>query len=306
MKILVTGGAGFIGSHLTERLLKEGHQVVVVDNLLTGSDENLATFRDNPNFEWRQADIAGADVAGLDQIYNLASPASPKAYHEFPLETLRAGAMGVWNMLELARKNEAKFLHTSTSEVYGDPQEHPQKENYYGHVNPVGPRSCYDESKRFAESLIVNFAQKHNLEVKIARVFNTYGPRMQVEDGRVMPNFIQQALKSEDLTVYGDGSQTRSFCYVDDLVEGLMKLMAAADFRGSVNLGNDQEITIADLAEKVIELTGAKSKMVNRDLPQDDPVRRCPDLSLAKDKLGYEPKTGLEEGLGKTIEYFKL
>ena len=303
-KVLVTGGAGFIGSHLVERLLKAGNQVVVIDNLITGAEENLAGLKGN--LEVMKADIEQPlEIQGLDEIYNLASPASPVAYRDHPLETLKVGAMGIWNVLELVRENGAKFLHTSTSEVYGDPLEHPQKETYYGNVNPVGPRSCYDESKRFAESLIINYAQKYGLALKIARVFNTYGPKMQLDDGRVMPNFINQALKNEGITVYGDGSQTRSFCYVDDLVDGIIKLMEVSDFDGPVNLGNPQETKVIDLAKRIIELISSESKIIHRELPQDDPLQRCPDLTLAKIHLGFEPKIGLEEGLKNTIEYFK-
>ena len=323
MRILVTGGAGFIGSHLCEKLLGDGHQVICVDNFITGSSKNLVTFKDHANFKLVEHDInlplplevigktsmapgyGDQDDLKIDQIFHLACPASPVDYREIPLQTLLVNAVGTKNMIEVAVKHGAAFLLASTSEIYGDPQQHPQKETYWGNVNPIGERSCYSEGKRFAESLAVNYYQHFGFPLKIVRIFNTYGPRMRKHDGRVIPGFIQAALMDEPLRLHGDGSQTRSFCYVDDLVEGLMKAMNCSEYLGPVNLGNDDEMTIRQLAEKIITLTGSSSMISSDDAVEDDPKKRRPDLTLAKTKLGYAPKTALEEGLLKTIAYFK-
>lgn len=305
-KILVTGGAGFIGYHLCEALLEKGDEVTAVDNLITGSLSNIETLRKKSNFTFIQNNICNEldfDTS-FDEIYNLASPASPEGYGNYPLETLRVNSGGVWNMLELAAKYGAKFLQTSTSEVYGDPLVHPQKEEYWGNVNPIGPRSCYDEGKRFAEALIVNFRKIKSVNGKIVRIFNTYGPRMRPDDGRVICNFITQALRGQDITVYGEGKQTRSFCFISDLVLGLMKMMASEEM-GPINLGNPSEITIIELAKSVKKLIPGPGGIVKLPLPKDDPTRRRPDISLAKGRLGWEPKVSLEEGLRKTIEWFK-
>jgi len=303
--IVVTGGAGFIGSHLCEKLLANGNKVVCVDNFITGNKKNIQHLLSGKNFEYIEHDITTPlKISGFDELYNLASPASPFDYYKKPIETLHAGSFGVKNMLDLCKANNATFLQASTSEVYGDPKEHPQKETYFGNVNPVGPRACYDESKRFAEALIVNYSQKYKMKTRIARIFNTYGPRMRKDDGRVIPNFISQALKGKPLTIYGKGQQTRSFCYVDDLVEGLILLMVA-DYSMPVNLGNQEEFTMIELADKIIEMTGSNSKKEFLPLPQDDPLQRNPDISLAKKLLKWQPKTKFDAGLKKTIEWFR-
>ena len=313
-RILVTGGAGFLGSHLCERLLKEGHEVLCVDNFYTGRRSNIAHLISNPYFEVLRHDICFPLYVEVDEIYNLACPASPVHYQFDPVQTTKTSVHGSINMLGLAKRVKAKILQASTSEVYGDPAVHPQPEGYWGNVNPVGLRSCYDEGKRCAETLFFDYHRQHELKIKVARIFNTYGPRMYPNDGRVVSNFIMQALKGEDITVFGDGNQTRSFCYVDDLIDGLIKLMNSPDdFTGPVNLGNPVEFSILELAEKVIELVNSthktqhlKSKIVYKPLPQDDPVRRKPDISLAMDRLNWNPETGLEEGLKETIEYFRI
>jgi len=305
-KILVTGGAGFIGSHLCEKLLNDGHEVLCVDNFYTGSKENIKHLLNNPYFEIIRHDICFPLYVEVDEIYNLACPASPIHYQFDPVQTTKTSVHGSINMLGLAKRVKAKILQASTSEVYGDPTVHPQPETYWGNVNPIGPRACYDEGKRCAETLFFDYWRQHKLKIKVARIFNTYGPRMRPDDGRVVSNFIIQALKGNDITVYGDGSQTRSFCYIDDLIEGLIKLMNSPDdFTGPVNLGNPIEVTILELAQKIIELTGSKSKIIFKPLPADDPQRRQPDITLAKEKLNWQPKVSLEEGLKKTIEYFK-
>jgi UDP-glucuronate decarboxylase len=306
-QILVTGGAGFIGSHLCARLLKEGHEVVCADNLFTGRKRNIVDLLKNPYFEFLRHDVTHPLFVEVDQIYNLACPASPVHYQFDPVQTTKTSIHGAINMLGLAKRVKATILQASTSEVYGDPKVHPQREDYWGHVNPIGPRSCYDEGKRCAETLFFDYYRQHKTDVKVIRIFNTYGPHMNPDDGRVVSNFIVQALKGEDITLYGDGSQTRSFQYVDDLVEGMVRMMnGPSDFPGPVNIGNPGEFTIRQLAEIVIRLTGSKSKLVFRPLPQDDPKQRQPDISLAKEKLGgWEPRTPLEEGLLPTIAYFK-
>lgn len=304
--VLVTGGAGFIGSHLCRKLLETGADVIAVDNLCTGKEENLADLKENPRFAFIQADILNPiEIPGpLHRVYNLACPASPVGYQRLPLETLYVGSVGVRNVLELAQKNKARFLQTSTSEIYGDPLEHPQKETYWGNVNCVGPRACYDESKRFAESLIINFAKVNGMDAKIVRLFNTYGPHMDLDDGRVIVNFLKQALSGEQLTVYGDGQQTRSPCYVADLVEGLVKMMASEE-TGPINLGNPEELTILELAKTIIKITGSKSEIVFLPLPKDDPARRRPDITLARERLGWVPKISLQAGLELTIPYIQ-
>ena len=305
-RILVTGGAGFLGSHLCERLLKEGHEILCVDNFYTGRRSNIAHLISNPYFEVLRHDICFPLYVEVDEIYNLACPASPVHYQFDPVQTTKTSVHGSINMLGLAKRVKAKILQASTSEVYGDPAVHPQPESYWGNVNTIGLRSCYDEGKRCAETLFFDYHRQHELKIKVARIFNTYGPRMYPMDGRVVSNFIMQALQGEDITVFGDGSQTRSFCYVDDLVDGLVKLMGSPDdFIGPVNLGNPIEFSILELAQKVIELTSSKSKIIYKPLPQDDPVRRCPDITLAERKLGWQPKMSLEVGLKKTIEYFR-
>ncbi|NMB75100.1 MAG: SDR family oxidoreductase [Myxococcales bacterium] len=303
---LVTGGAGFIGSHLCERLLKAGSRVTCVDNLITGSLANIEGLFGKDGFSFAKQDIANfIYVPGkIDEIYHLASPASPVDYQLYPIETLKVGSLGTRNVLGLAREKKARVLIASTSEVYGDPEEHPQKESYWGHVNPIGPRSMYDESKRFSEALVMAYHRKHGLLTRIVRIFNTYGPRMRANDGRAVPNFICQALAGEDITVYGDGTQTRSFCHVSDLVEGLVLAMERAD-SDPVNLGNDHENTLMEIAQKIKELTKSSSRIVHRPLPQDDPRVRRPDISRAKSLLGWAPRIGLEEGLRDTIEYFR-
>jgi UDP-glucuronate decarboxylase len=305
-KILVTGGAGFLGSHLCERLLNEGNEVVCLDNYFTGQKSNVVHLLDNPYFELIRHDVTMPFFIEVDEIYNLACPASPIHYQYNPIKTVKTSVMGAINMLGLAKRIKAKILQASTSEVYGDPLVHPQTESYWGHVNPIGERACYDEGKRAAETLFVNYHKQNDVRIKIIRIFNTYGPRMHPNDGRVVSNFIVQALKGEDITVYGDGSQSRSFCYYSDLLDGMIKLMNTGDdFTGPVNVGNPYEFTILQLAEKIISLCNSSSKIVWQPLPSDDPMQRQPDISLAKSKLGWEPKIQLEEGLVKTIEYFK-
>ncbi|MDI6873594.1 UDP-glucuronic acid decarboxylase family protein [Candidatus Solincola sp.] len=306
MKVLVTGGAGFIGSHLCERLVEEGHAVWCLDNLCTGSMENLEGLKGHPRFRFILADVADPLTLEVDAVAHLASPASPVDYHRMPVETMLANSMGTYQALEVARKNGARFLLASTSEVYGDPLKVPQDEEYTGNVNPVGPRACYDESKRFAEALTSTYRRLYGTETVILRIFNTYGPRMRREDGRVVPNFIQQALAGEPLTVYGDGSQTRSFCYVDDLVEGICLALRSERAVGEViNLGNDREMTVLELAHRIREMLGSTSEITFLPLPQGDPRRRKPDLTRARELLGWEPATGLEEGLRRTVEWFR-
>lgn len=305
-RILVTGGAGFIGSFLCERLLETGAEVLCVDNFFTGRRTNVAHLLDNPKFEVMRHDVTFPLFVEVDQIYNLACPASPIHYQFDPVQTTKTSVHGAINMLGLAKRTRARILQASTSEVYGDPAIHPQTEDYWGNVNPIGIRSCYDEGKRCAETLFFDYHRQHKVEIKVARIFNTYGPRMHPNDGRVVSNFIVQALKGEDITLYGDGEQTRSFCYVSDLVTGLVSLMGTGpDFVGPVNIGNPGEFTIRQLAERVIALTGAKSKLVHRPLPQDDPKQRQPDITLAQEKLGWAPTVSLDEGLKPTIAYFE-
>jgi UDP-glucuronate decarboxylase len=305
-RILITGGAGFIGSHLCEKLLEEGNEVICVDNFFTGSKENIKHLLGNPYFEVLRHDITFPLYVEVDEIYNLACPASPIHYQFDPVQTTKTSVMGAINMLGLAKRLKIRILQASTSEVYGDPTVHPQKEDYWGNVNPIGPRACYDEGKRCAETLFFDYHRQHNLDIKVVRIFNTYGPRMLPNDGRVVSNFIVQALKGEDITVYGDGSQTRSFCYIDDMVDGIIKMMnSPKGFTGPVNLGNPGEFTILELAQMILKLTKSKSKIVFKPLPQDDPKQRQPDITLAKSRLNWEPKVPLQEGLIKTIEYFK-
>ncbi len=304
-RILVTGGAGFLGSHLCERLLADGHDVLCVDNFFTGTKDNIVHLMGNPHFEVLRHDVTFPLYVEVDEIYNLACPASPIHYQFDPVQTTKTSVHGAINMLGLAKRVKAKIMQASTSEVYGDPQVHPQKEDYWGHVNPTGFRSCYDEGKRCAETLFFDYRRQHNLRIKVARIFNTYGPRMHPNDGRVVSNFIMQALRGEPITIYGEGEQTRSFCYVDDLVDGLMRLMASpAGFTGPVNLGNPAEFTMRQLAKKVLAMTGSKSEIAFRPLPPDDPKQRRPDISLATSALGWTPKAPLEEGLRPTIDYF--
>jgi len=305
-KILVTGGAGFLGSHLCERLLKEGHEVACLDNYFTGQKQNVVHLLENPYFELIRHDVTMPFFIEVDEIYNLACPASPIHYQYNPIKTIKTSVMGAINMLGLAKRIKAKILQSSTSEVYGDPKVHPQTESYWGHVNPIGERSCYDEGKRAAETLFVNYHKQNNVKIKIIRIFNTYGPRMHPNDGRVVSNFIVQALKGENISIYGDGSQTRSFCYVDDLVDGMIRMMNTRDeFTGPVNIGNPGEFTILELAQKVIQLTNSSSKIIYQPLPSDDPMQRKPDITLARKELGWEPKVQLEEGLIRTIDFFK-
>ena len=305
-RILVTGGAGFLGSHLCDRLVAEGHDVVCVDNFFTGSKENIRHLIGKAHFELVRHDITMPIYLEVDRIYNLACPASPIHYQFNPIKTIKTNVMGAINALGIAKRVKARILQASTSEVYGDPEVHPQREDYWGRVNPIGIRSCYDEGKRAAECLMMDYRRQNKVDTKIVRIFNTYGPRMAMNDGRVVSNFIVQALRGEDLTVYGEGSQTRSFCYVDDLIEGMIRAMETPpDFAGPVNLGNPEEFTIRSLAETVIRMTGSRSRIVSRPLPQDDPTQRRPDITLAKEKLGWEPKVRLEEGLAKTIAYFR-
>ncbi|MCG8339760.1 MAG: SDR family oxidoreductase [Cytophagales bacterium] len=305
-RILVTGGAGFLGSHLCERLLNEGHEVICVDNYFTGNKENIVHLLANPYFELIRHDVTMPLYVEVDEIYHLASPASPTHYQYNPIKTIKTSVIGSMNMLGLAKRVKAKILQASTSEVYGDPQVHPQPELYWGNVNPIGPRACYDEGKRCAETLFMSYHKQNDVHIKIMRIFNTYGPRMHQDDGRVVSNFIVQALKGEDLTIYGDGSQTRSFCYVDDNIEAMIRLMDTDKaFIGPVNIGNDAEFSIVELAEKVLKLTGASTKIVKKRLPQDDPSQRQPVITLAQKALDWTPQVSLEEGLRKTIAYFK-
>ena len=305
-KILVTGGAGFLGSHLCDKLIAQGHDVLCVDNFFTGTKANVAHLMSHPNFELMRHDVTFPLYVEVDEIYNLACPASPIHYQWDPVQTTKTSVHGAINMLGLAKRVKAKILQASTSEVYGDPEVHPQPESYWGKVNPVGIRSCYDEGKRCAETLFFDYWRQHQLEIKVVRIFNTYGPHMHPRDGRVVSNFIVQALRGEDITIYGDGSQTRSFCYVDDLLEAMVRAMnTGSDFTGPVNIGNPTEFTMLELAELVLKLTKSKSRIVNQPLPQDDPRQRKPDIGLAKAALGWEPKVNLEEGLRETISYFK-
>ncbi len=303
--ILVTGGAGLIGSHLCERLLAEGNKVLCLDNFFTGARKNIRHLIKNKNFKLIEHDIVAPIFLKPDQIYNLACPASPIHYQENPIKTVKTSTIGMINMLGMAKKAGARILQASTSEIYGDPEIHPQKETYRGNVNPIGPRSCYDEGKRVAETLCFDYHREHRVAIRVVRIFNTYGPRMHPHDGRVVSNFIIQALQNKPITIYGDGSQTRSFCYIDDLVEGLIKTMNKENITGPINLGNPAEITIKKLAEKIIELTGSSSKLTRKPLPQDDPCRRKPDISLAYKILKWQPRTPLADGLKKTIEYFQ-
>lgn len=304
MKILVTGGAGFLGSHLCDRLLDQGHEVICLDNFFTGSKRNVEHLLPHPGFELIRHDVIQPILLEVDRIYNLACPASPVHYQYNAVKTLKTSVMGAINMLGLAKRVKARILQASTSEVYGDPEVHPQREDYWGHVNPIGIRSCYDEGKRVAETLFFDYHRQNKVDIRVMRIFNTYGPRMHPDDGRVVSNFIVQALRGEDITVYGDGSQTRSFCYVSDLLEGMMRLMEHPSMTGPVNIGNPGEFTILQLAEEVISMTGSKSKIVRLPLPSDDPRQRQPDISLAKKELGWEPKIALREGLTSTIAYF--
>lgn len=306
-RVLVTGGAGFVGSHLCDRLIREGCDVLCVDNFYSGNKDNVAHLLDNPHFELMRHDVTFPLYVEVDEIYNLACPASPIHYQRDPVQTTKTSVHGAINMLGLAKRVKAKILQASTSEVYGDPQVHPQREDYWGHVNPVGLRSCYDEGKRCAETLFFDYQRQHNLEIRVIRIFNTYGPKMHPNDGRVVSNFIVQALSGQDITIYGDGGQTRSFQYVDDLIEGMVRLMGnSSGFTGPVNVGNPGEFTIRELAEKVLQLIPeSKSRLVFKPLPSDDPMQRQPDISLAKEKLGWEPKVALDDGLKKTIEYFR-
>ena len=305
-RILVTGGAGFLGSHLCERLVEEGHDVICLDNFFTSQKTNVSHLLGRPNFDLVRHDVTQPIVLEVDQVYNLACPAAPGHYQYNPIKTMKTSVLGAIHMLGLAKRCRAKILQASTSEIYGDPEVHPQPETYRGSVNPIGPRACYDEGKRAAETLFMDYHRMHRTNVRIVRIFNTYGPRMHPYDGRVVSNFIRQALCGEDITVFGDGSQTRSFCYRDDLVEGMVRMMNGPDdFIGPVNLGNQGEFTILELAELVIELSGSRSKIIHKDLPVDDPTRRRPDITLARQKLGWEPRTPLREGLEKTIAWFQ-
>ena len=305
-RILVTGGAGFLGSHLCERLLSEGADVLCVDNYFTGRKDNIAHLLGNPHFEAMRHDVTFPLYVEVDEIYNLACPASPVHYQFDPVQTTKTSVIGAINMLGLAKRIGAKILQASTSEVYGDPTVHPQTEDYRGNVNTLGPRACYDEGKRCAETLFFDYHRQHGTKIKVARIFNTYGPRMHPNDGRVVSNFIVQSLRGEDITLYGDGGQTRAFCYVDDLIDGLMRLMATGpDVTGPINIGNPHEIPVRELAERVIRLTGSPSKIVHRPLPQDDPMQRCPDITLARQVLGWEPKVALDDGLSKAVAYFR-
>jgi len=305
-RILVTGGAGFLGSHLCDRLVAEGHDVLCLDNFFTGTKQNILHLMENPNFELIRHDLAFPVFLEVDEIYNLACPASPIHYQHNPVKTVKTNVLGSIHMLGLAKRVHAKILQASTSEVYGDPNVHPQTESYWGNVNTIGIRSCYDEGKRCAETLFFDYHRQNKVNIRVVRIFNTYGPRMHPNDGRVVSNFIVQALKNQEITVYGEGLQSRSFCYVDDLIDGMVRMMNGSDdFIGPVNLGNPTEFTILELAEKIISATGSRSRIVFRPLPQDDPLQRQPDITLAKEKLQWEPKTALEEGLQSTIAYFK-
>lgn len=305
MRCLVTGGAGFLGSHLCERLLNDGHEVICLDNYFTGRLANIAHLRDNKNFEVIRHDVTEPILLEVDRIFNLACPASPVHYQHNPVKTIKTSVMGAINMLGMAKRVHARILQASTSEIYGDPVVHPQKEDYWGNVNPIGIRSCYDEGKRVAETLFMDYHRQNKVDIRIVRIFNTYGPRMLPNDGRVVSNFIVQALKGEPITIYGDGTQTRSFCYVDDLIEAFVKMMEQESIIGPVNVGNPGEFTMLDLANEVLALTGSKSKIVDKELPGDDPKMRKPDISLAKSQLNWEPKIPLQEGLKKTITYFE-
>ena len=305
MRILVTGGAGFLGSHLCERLLNEGHDVICLDNFFTGSRDNIIHLLDNRRFELIRHDIVEPILLEVDRIYNLACPASPVHYQYNPVKTVKTSVMGTINMLGMAKRVKARILQASTSEVYGDPQVHPQTEDYWGHVNPIGIRSCYDEGKRVAETLMMDYHRQNNVDIRIVRIFNTYGPRMAENDGRVVSNFILQALKNQEITVFGDGSQTRSFCYVDDLIEGMIRMMENQQgFIGPVNLGNPQENSILEFAEKIVSITGSASRIAFKPLPQDDPKQRRPDISLAAEQLGWQPTVDLATGLKRTADYF--
>ncbi len=305
-RILVTGGAGFLGSHLIDRLLEQGHEVLCADNLFTGTKRNVDHLHNHPRFEFMRHDVCFPLYVEVDEIWNLACPASPVHYQHDPVQTTKTSVHGAINMLGLAKRLKCRIFQASTSEVYGDPTVHPQTEDYWGNVNPIGPRSCYDEGKRCAETLFFDYHRQHGLEIKVARIFNTYGPRMHPQDGRVVSNFIMQALKGDDITIYGDGQQTRSFCYVDDLIDGFLRLMASEpEVTGPVNLGNPVEFTMLELAEAVLKLTGSRSKLVHLPLPADDPKQRRPDITLAKAKLDWEPKVPLAEGLKYTVEYFR-
>lgn len=304
-RVLVTGGAGFLGSHLCDRLLTEGNDVICLDNLFTGSKDNIRHLLVNPYFEFIRHDVTEPICLEVDQIYNLACPASPVHYQYDPIKTAKTSVMGAMNMLGLAKRTKARILQASTSEVYGDPQVHPQPESYWGSVNPIGIRSCYDEGKRLAETLFFDYHRQNGVDIRVIRIFNTYGPRMNSSDGRVVSNFIVQALRGEDITVYGDGTQTRSFCYVDDLIDGMVRMMEAENFTGPVNLGNPREFTMLELAEKVIQLTDSKSRIVHEPLPSDDPMQRRPVIDLAREKLGWQPTIELEKGLKRTIAYFR-
>ena len=306
-RVLVTGGAGFLGSHLCERLVEEGHDVICLDNFFTSQKSNVAHLLERPNFELIRHDVIQPIWLEVDEVYNLACPAAPGHYQFNPIKTIKTSVMGAIHVLGLAKRVRAKVLHTSTSEIYGDPDIHPQPESYRGNVNPIGPRACYDEGKRAAETLMFDYRRQNNVNIRVVRIFNTYGPRMHPFDGRVVSNFIRQALAGEDITIYGDGDQTRSFCYVDDLIEGLLKMMQAPDdFPGPVNLGNPGEFTIRQLADLTKEMTGSSSKIIcERPQPQDDPAQRCPDISLARERLNWQPTIELKEGLARTIEWFK-
>lgn len=304
-RILVTGGAGFLGSHLSEKLLKQGHDVLCLDNFFTGNKRNIKHLSDYDRFELIRHDVTEPILLEVDQIYNLACPASPIHYQYNPVKTTKTSVMGAINMLGLAKRVRARVLQASTSEVYGDPEVHPQQEGYWGHVNPIGIRSCYDEGKRVAETLFFDYHRQNNVDIRVMRIFNTYGPKMHPNDGRVVSNFIVQALRGDDITIYGDGSQTRSFCYVDDLLDGMTLLMNENGITGPMNIGNPNEFTIKELAESVVRLTDSKSNIVYRDLPSDDPKQRQPDITMAKQELGWEPKVQLEEGLVKTVDYFR-
>lgn len=304
-RVLVTGGAGFLGSHLCDRLIETGAEVICLDNFFTGSKRNIAHLLSNPHFEVVRHDVVHPILLEVDQIYNFACPASPVHYQYNPVKTVKTNVMGAINMLGLAKRLRARILQASTSEVYGDPREHPQRESYWGHVNPVGQRSCYDEGKRVAETLMMDYHRQNGVDIRIVRIFNTYGPRMAVDDGRVVSNFIVQALRNQPITIYGDGRQTRSFCYVSDLIEGVRLLMNADGLTGPVNIGNPGEFTIRELADTVISLTGSRSEIVSLPLPQDDPAQRQPDIALASEKLGWQPKVALREGLKSTIAYFE-
>ncbi len=304
MKILVTGGSGFIGSHLCKRLVDEGNYVICLDNNITGSMENIKTLLGNPNFEFIRHDIVLPIYLEIDQIYHLACPASPKAYQYNPIKTIKTNVLGTLNALGIAKRTKSRILLTSTSEIYGDPKISPQSEEYWGNVNPIGIRSCYDEGKRIAETLMMEYHRNNNVDIRIARIFNTYGPNMDKNDGRVVSNFIMQCLNNEDITIYGDGSQTRSFCYIDDTVDGLIKLMNGNTI-GPINIGNPNEMTIKELSEKLITMIETKSKLIYKELPSDDPLQRRPDITKAKELLNWEPKVNLNEGLLKTINYFK-